>query len=575
MRTEIFNTLTELLKNEDIKAINSGVNEQIKLYKELIYKEKSEENSNEKETEEESEKIEKTEEELSRILEERHLDTTISKLIEDFKTRKKEHHKKIVEEQKHNLITKKAILKEFVELVENEENIGVAFAKKKEIQERWKEIGNVPQDKFEEIQSQYSSLNDTFNYNINIYKEIKDHDLKRNYSLKNKLIFDLKELLNEPSIRKTQDSMHHFLTQWDEIGPTFQEEWEKLKEGFWGTINEIRAKINAHYDELKAKFEENLVAKEALIVKAKELNSQSFDSIKTWNEATKQAIELQEEWKKTGQATKERNQEVWDEFRGVFDDLFGRKNAYFKTLKQDSAKNAILKKEIIAKAEELKMSDQWKDTTRELINLQNQWKEVGFSGNNDQKLWKQFRTACDFFFNNKKEYYGNREGIETENLTKKQALVKEIEELKLSENTTEAIGILKEYSIKFLEIGNVPFKEKDVIYNAYKKSLDVHYDKLKLDRSEKARISYNSKLEGMKSKPNSGNAINKERDYLKRKLNTLNQEKLQYENNLGFFAFSKGKAADKMKADVEKKIKQKEEEIKTIRQKLKLISNAK
>ena len=126
-----------------------------------------------------------------------------------------------------------------------------------------------------------------------------------------------------------------------------------------------------------------------------------------------------------------------------------------------------------------------------------------------------------------------------------------------------------------MEIGNVPFKEKDVIYNAYKKALDTHYDTLKIDKSEKARISYTTKLEGMKSKPNSGNAISKERDWLKRKLTTLNQEKLQYENNLGFFGFSKGNAADKLKADVEKKIKQKEDEIKSIRQKLKLISNAK
>ncbi|MGB1040528.1 MAG: DUF349 domain-containing protein [Flavobacteriales bacterium] len=181
MRAEILTKLTQLLENEDVRAINTEANDLIRTYKGLL----SDEKFREKPTTEEQ-----TEEELAKILEDRKADTAIEGLILEFKERRKEFRKKKEEEEKTNLIAKKAILKEFKDLVENEENIGAAFSKRKEIQERWREIGNVPQSSFDDIQSEYSSLNDLFNYNINIYKAIQEHDLKKNYSLKNKIIFD-------------------------------------------------------------------------------------------------------------------------------------------------------------------------------------------------------------------------------------------------------------------------------------------------------------------------------------------------------------------------------------------------
>ena len=561
MRAEILEKLTELLQNEDVRAINTGVNDAIRSFRSLL----SDEQLVAKPAEEEQ-----TEEELAKILEDRKIDTKIEELIVDFKDRRKAFKKKKEEEEKANLIAKKAILTEFKDLVENEENIGAAFAKKKEIQQRWKELGNVPKDKFEDIQSQYSKLNDFFNYNINIYKEIQEHDLKRNYSLKNKIIFDLKALLEEKSIKKTQSALNQFLTDWDEIGPTFQEKWEELKNEFWGTVNELRTKIRSFYSAQAEKLEKNLEVKQELIERSKEFVTMEADSIKGWNSATEKALALQDEWKKTGPVTKEKNKEVWEEFRLNFDAFFGKKNDYFKGLKKDNSKNQNRKKEIVAKAEEMKMSDDWKNTTLELKKLQGQWKEIGHTGRGEQKLWEQFRSACDFYFNNKKEYFANRESIEAGNVEKKQAVIKEISEFKLPDNSNDAIQKLKEFSTQFLEIGNVPFKQKDIIYGEYKSALDKHYDSLKLDRKQKTRINYKNKLDGMVKKGNS-NTITKERDYLKRKLTILNNEIGQYENNMGFFGNSKG--AEQMKADIQKKIDKSKLEIETIRQKLKLIKD--
>ncbi|MEZ7902179.1 MAG: DUF349 domain-containing protein [Flavobacteriales bacterium] len=568
MKAEIILKLTELLQNKDVNAINAEVNEQINSYKSLI----SEEKLKEKPVEEETTELEQTEEQLSLILENRKMDTRIEELIVTFKDRRKAFKKKKEEEEKVNLISKKAILNEFVELVENEENIGAAFAKRKEIQERWRDIGNVPQSSFEGIQAEYSRLNDFFNYNINIYKEIQEHDLKRNYSLKNKIIFDLKELHNEKSIKTLQKSLNTLITDWDEIGPTFQEKWEELKENFWGNVNQLRDKIKAFYVVQSEKLNLNLELKKGLVLKAKEFSQLSLSSIKDWNSETEKVVSLQEEWKKIGPVAREKNKEIWEEFRAEFDLFFGKKNDYFKDLKKDSSKNLNLKKDIIAKAQEIKLSDDWKNTTIELKKLQENWKNIGHSGKGEQKYWAQFREACDFFFKNKKEYFANRGTIEADNLAKKKGVIEEITKVKLPDNSNEAIQKLKEFSTEFLEIGNVPFKEKDVVYNAYKAALDLQYDKLKLDRKQKTTLTYKSKLDGMVKKGNSI-TITKEKDFLKRKLNNLSTEIGQYENNIGFFGTSKG--ADKMIADIQKKIDRNKVEIETIKQKLKLISDVK
>ena len=568
MKAEIILKLTELLQNKDVNAINAEVNEQINSYKSLI----SEKKLKEKPVEEETTELEQTEEQLSLILENRKMDTRIEELIVTFKDRRKAFKKKKEEEEKVNLISKKAILNEFVELVENEENIGAAFAKRKEIQERWRDIGNVPQSSFEGIQAEYSRLNDFFNYNINIYKEIQEHDLKRNYSLKNKIIFDLKELHNEKSIKTLQKSLNTLITDWDEIGPTFQEKWEELKENFWGNVNQLRDKIKAFYVVQSEKLNLNLELKKGLVLKAKEFSQLSLSSIKDWNSETEKVVSLQEEWKKIGPVAREKNKEIWEEFRAEFDLFFGKKNDYFKDLKKDSSKNLNLKKDIIAKAQEIKLSDDWKNTTIELKKLQENWKNIGHSGKGEQKYWAQFREACDFFFKNKKEYFANRGTIEADNLAKKKGVIEEITKVKLPDNSNEAIQKLKEFSTEFLEIGNVPFKEKDLVYNAYKAALDLQYDKLKLDRKQKTTLTYKSKLDGMIKKGNSI-TITKEKDFLKRKLNNLSTEIGQYENNIGFFGTSKG--ADKMIADIQKKIDRNKVEIETIKQKLKLISDVK
>lgn len=560
MREQLVNKLEEVLQKEEILNFTKEVKNLIRDYKSLL----SDEKYLGKEADEET-----TEEEQETLKKNNELDQKLEQLINTFNEKKKLAKAKIDEELKKNLLAKKEILKEFASLVETEENIGQAFAKRKEIQEKWKAIGQIASDKFEEIQREYGLLSDRFNYNINLYKAIKDHDLKKNFSLKNQVIFQLNDLLSEKSIKKTQDQLNVLMSQWDEIGPTFQEEWEKLKDSYWNLVNEIRAKINTFYTEQREAFDKNLEEKQALIEKAKEIVSNKFESIKAWNESTDKLKKLQDEWKSVGAVTKGKNEEVWEKFRAVYDDYFQSKKEYFKDLRAESTENLARKKELVAKVEELKMSDLWKETTRDIINLQKQWKNIGHAGKAEQKLWQDFRAACDYFFNNKKEYFDNRDEIENKNLHAKKSLIEEIKAFVAKDDSNETVSKLKDFAAKFNEIGNVPFKVKDDIYQAFREALNEHYSKLKIDKQEREKMFFQSKLDGILDKSNAGRMIKEERDKLKRKLNNLTSEITQYENNLGFFSSSSG--ADSLIADVKKKINKAKGEMDSIKLKLKML----
>lgn len=563
MRAQILSKLTELSAKENVNAVATEVKELKKEYKDLLAKE----NFNAKPVD-----AELTEEELLAMKTNAEFDDKINLLLNSFNEAFKVERKRKEEERKTNLVAKKQIIEEFKTLVADEENIGVAFSKRKEIQEKWKTVGDVPQDMFEEIQTEYSRLNDAFSYNIDIYKAIQEHDLKKNYSLKNQIIFELEELKKETSVKKVQDALNVLRLKWDEVGPTFKEEWEKLKDTYWQQVDETRTRINAFYKEQRDKLTANLEVKNQLIEKAKELTSQSFNSVKDWKISTEKVKELQDLWKKTGPVAKDKNKEIWNEFRAVFDDYFAKKKAFFGEVKEELSTNVNQKRELLAKANELKVSDLWNETSREIVGLQKKWKQIGHAGKLEQKLWTDFRAACNEFFDKKKDYLANKDGNEAKNLSLKEELIEKIKNfdpIKEAENAREK---LKDFSKQFMDLGNVPFADKDKIYNAFKGVIDEKYKSLKIDKKERENIFFKSKLEGLLDKTNAGKLISQEKEKLKKHLTKLTSEIQQYENNIGFFGFSKGK--NPMLEGIKKKIEQAKEEVDTVKAKIKAINNS-
>lgn len=505
----------------------------------------------------------------------------LAKLKEAFKEELKsfrEKRKAVVDsknaEEATNLFKKKVLINKLRDVIQNEENIGAAFGALKEIQENWKEIGDIPREKRDEIQSEYSRLIEDFFYNINIYKQLKDHDLKRNTQMKQAVITKLQELENLASIKEVEHQLKALQNDWEDIGPVSNDEWELMKDEYWKAVHACYSKINVHYEEQRTVLTKNLEQKQELLQQLTttvDAIPQQTD-VKFWDEATAKILQFQENWKKIGFGPRKENEEVWLAFRAQCDRFFAAKKEFFGDIQQEFDKIAEKKKELIDKAHELKNSTDWKNTANQLVQLQKRWKDIGNAGQrHEQKLWKQFRAACDTFFDNRQKHFEAADAEFENNLAVKNDIIEKIKAYQIPDDKKQALNDLKQFASDFNAAGKVPMKQKDVVYNAFKTALDAHYSELKLEGEEKNKVMFQARIDTLAGSPDSSRLFAREKADLRKKIDQLQHDILQLENNLGFFANSKG--ADALKKEVEKKVNKAKEEIVALRQKIKLIPN--
>lgn len=477
-------------------------------------------------------------------------------------------------EESKNLSEKKALINRLRETVSTEENIGAAFGALKEIQDKWKEIGDIPRDKRNDIQTEYSRLLEDFFYNIKIYKDLKDHDFHRNLQLKKDLIAELKQLNSVNSMKEVEATLKKLQNDWNDIGPVPNEEWDTLKESYWTEVRSIYEKVNRFYDDRRAKLQANLEQKQALLEETRAIVSQkdANDSTNTWDAMTKEVLACQAKWKTIGFGPKKENEEIWKSFRAVCDEFFNAKKEFYSEIQGKYDLLAEKKKGLIAKANELKDSTDWKETANKLKQLQQQWKNIGHSGvKHEQKLWREFRSACDAFFNSREAFFGAKDKENEANLTAKKEIIAAIEAYKPNADKNTAIADLKKFAAEFNALGHVPMKEKDAIYKSFKEAMDTKYGALKMEGAEMERIMFQSKIDTMKASPNASRQLGDLKMDLRKQIDAQIKEIALLENNLGFFANSKG--ADALRKDVDKKIAKANEKITAIKAQLKLIPN--
>lgn len=492
-------------------------------------------------------------------------------LYNEFRDRKNHLQKAKKEAEETNLRRKKALLERLREVVEKEENIGAAMTAYKEIHDAWKEVGDIPREKRQDIQSEYSRLLETFFYHIKIYRELREHDLHRNHQLKLDVIRRIQELSKVEHIKDVEQAIKTLQNEWDETGPVGNDAWESLKNSYWDAVRAIYGRIQVFYDEKRGELAANLEQKKEIAQKAAELVKDfASTSTKDWDTATAALLALQEEWKKIGFGPRKENEEVWKEFRRSCDEFFAKKKVFFDSIRGKFDEVAAKKQQLIDKLEELKDSTDWKKTTDQILNIQKDWKNLGSAGQRfEQKLWKEFRAACDHFFEAKQTHFSSKDKEFEENLTRKMELIDRIKAVSIPEDKKEALTLLKGFATEFNEIGHVPMKEKDRVFNAYKEALDAHYKKLKLEGEEQEKMLFQARLDTLKGDPNSERALARERHDLHDKINRLKSDILQFENNLGFFAKSKG--ADLLKKEVEAKIAAAQRKIEELKTKIKMI----
>ena len=471
-----------------------------------------------------------------------------------------------------NLKQKSALITELKTLVENEENIGSAFKAFNTIQETWKKIGDIPRAKRDIIQKEYSRLREMFFYNMNIYREIKDHDYKRNAQLKQEVIHKLQSLRNgESQIREVEKSLRSLQDDWEDIGPVNNEEWEILKTSYWEAVRSIYDKINKHYDEYRQIQNDNLKKKREIIAALKSKIQEGVDprNIKQWNNLTNEVKKAQEDWKKIGFASKKDNDKIWKEFRSLCNSFFDERKVFFKSKDEVDQKARDVKKELISRAVEFNNSEDIQVATKGLIDLQKKWKTTKNAGRYERSLWEEFRKVCDQFFNKKEEVSNEFKKSLEENLKAKNAAIASFKKKELPKDYTEQN--LQEDIESFVAIGPVRKDKSSHVLSDFIAVLKEKVKGLQIKPEQVELTIFKLKMDSYALMENRKDIFFKEKNNLRKRISTLENDILQSETNLGYFSVSKG--AEKLFDKVNKKNEDTKEEIELLKRQLKMIPN--
>ena len=476
-----------------------------------------------------------------------------------------------LEKQKQdNLVAKEKILEELRNLIDSEEELKKTYDVFKELQEQWRDTGPVPQASKSTLWNNYHFLVEKFFDKVKINKELRDLDLKKNLESKTELCEKAEELLLETSVNKSFQQLQKLHEAWKEIGPTPKDKKDVIWERFKAATDTLNERRQAYYEGLREEQNRNYAAKVVLCEKAEQLIDFHSNSPREWQKSTEQINELFNVWKSLGFAPKKLNNEVWNRFRTALDTFFKNKKAFFQKYKDEQSENYNQKLSLCVQAEALKESEDWKQTTDQLIALQKQWKKIGPVPNKfSDKIWKRFRAACDTFFNRKSEFFSNIGEKQDENLRLKKELIENVKNHPYSDDNNENLTILKEFQRRWMDIGHVPIKHKDLVQSEFRKAVNDQFEKLNISRKAKTAIGFKNKIESIKTSPNADNIIYKERSFLINKINGLQNDIKLWENNIGFFASSK--KADVLKSEFEQKIENAKNEITILEEKLKII----
>ena len=495
--------------------------------------------------------------------------------LQIFKNNKNKFLENIEAEKQRNLETKNGIIDDLRKLLEENEttpkNLKELNDSFKELQEKWKNVGPVPQSESNNLWQNYHFYVEKFFDILRINRELKDLDLKKNLEQKIKLCEQAESLLLQDSVKQSFKELQDLHEKWKEIGPVPEDKKEELWERFKNASDQINQRRREHYEQIYAEQQNNYNAKVVLCEKAEEFTAQPATNAKEFNAISDQLTELLKVWKTLGAAPPKVNEEIWNRFKGTLDKFFEKKKEFFGKIKDEQQTNYNMKVNLAIRAEAIAKRTDWRAATDEILQLQKEWKEIGAtSRKHSEAIWKRFRTACDQFFEAKSNYFNNAQEIEAENLKKKEELIERLKNHAFGADRNENLEAIKAYQREWTEIGFVPKKEKDRIYAAYREALDQRFADLKISAEDRKRDNYRSRINNILSDPNADRLLDKEKRFLMNKLEQLKNDISIWENNLGFFANSKN--ADLLKAEFSKKIDAAKQEVKELEYKLKMMN---
>jgi len=471
-----------------------------------------------------------------------------------------------------NLAAKKQIIEKLKELIDSKDDFYKVYNEFRKLQQQWKEIKQIPQSAVNELWKEYQHYSEKFYDLLKINNEMRDYDFKKNLELKQALCESVEKLENEKDVISAFYQLQKLHQEWREIGPVGKE----LREEIWGRFKKASAVINKrhqeHFESLRLLEHRNFEEKTALCVEIESIDYSKLTSFKEWDEQHKRVLEFQEKWKSIGFAPRKNNVKVFERFRAACDVFFKKKSDFYKSIKETMDINLEKKRALCEQAEALKESQDWKETTDRLIALQKEWKTIGpVSRKHSDVIWKRFIGACDYFFEQKNTHFSSQKTEEVDNLKKKKEIIEKINTIDVNLPSAEAIAIIRDLINEWNKTGFVPFREKDRIHKEYRKAVDKHFDRLKLDESERRLQTFKSNLSDISyGDEKSKNKLLNERDKLMRTYERLKNDIQTYENNIGFLSVSSKGGGGLMK-EMNRKISSLKEELNLIVKKIEVI----
>ena len=472
------------------------------------------------------------------------------------------------QEKQENLEKKLAIIEKIKAMATSPEEAGKSYSDFKALQQEWKEIKTVPADKANELWRNYQLYVEQFYDLLKLNIEAREYDFKKNLEIKTRLCEAAEKLADEPDVISAFHQLQELHQQYREAGPVAKD----LREQVWARFKEASTVINKrhqqHFEQLRAKEEENLQRKTELCEKVEAIAAEEKKGSADWEKQTKQIIELQQEWKTIGFAPQKMNVKIFERFRAACDDFFSRKGEFFKDLKAKFAENAEKKRALVEQAQALKDSTEWKKTSDKLIALQKEWKTIGMVPKKlGDQLWNDFLGACNHFFEARNAANAGTRNEEKDNLEKKRSIIAKLKEL-AEEKTEDIQEKVHELVEEYNKTGHVPFKEKDKLYKEYHEITDKLYKEFHISAARRRLDSFKSNLKSMAER--GATALDSERSRLMRRYEQLRQEINTYENNLGFLNAS-SKKGNSLIDEMNRKVEKLKDDLKLTRDKIKAI----
>lgn len=490
-----------------------------------------------------------------------------NEVYSEYREKRNQYYRNLEQNLRQNLAKRLEIIEELKGLVNVEEDINTTYRNFKDLQERWRNAGPVPRNNYNDVWRTYHHHIEIFYDFLHLNRELRDLDFKHNLEEKLKLVERAEGLAAEEDLNKAFRELQTLHKIWKEdIGPVDQEHREAIWERFSNATKAMHLRRQDHYRELEKSFAQNLEKKNEIIGKIGAIAQNVADNHRGLQQQIREVESLREAFFKAGRVPQKVNEETWARFKEAVRSFNRNKNAYYKNLKKDQQENLDKKRALLETALSLKESEDWDLATAEMKRIQEEWKHIGHVPRKySDKIWKEFKNACNHYFDRLHASKNNANKEEAENLLKKNECLEKLKAFQLSGKREKDLAALKEIIGDWKSAGRVPFNKKGI--NArFNKILDALFNKLGLSRQEAELLKYGNKIQQL-AKTENDEDIFRERSFIKRKISDIKAEIRQLENNLQFF--SNDSENNPLVQEVVHKIERQKEAVATWKAKLK------